>query len=203
MGDINADGVKHGFCGVYSHDHEEGVVRIFDKDKTPGVTIWTYGYRPTEIPMGSGAPSKGYAEIWGGTGKIYGPDRTTLPAGDSLTWTEWMYPFQRTSGITFADRELVATFTLDPAKKTAKVALCPSGAWRGDAELRLDASTPGQTGQKLCRWSLDLRPDCPFSEMIELSSLAARDLARVRLHLSLGRPGATEHVLKPALLSKQ
>ncbi len=108
MGDLMADGLREGFFGAYSHDEEEGVVRIFDKALNPGLDVWTYGYHPRpphHIPMGSGAPSRGYAEMWGGTSKTFPDEERPLAPGETIEWTEWMMPFQLTGGLTTADRD--------------------------------------------------------------------------------------------------
>lgn len=108
-GDLMADGLEHGFYAAYSHDEEEGIVRVFDKDLTPGVDIWTYGYHPEPprgIPMGSGRPNRGYVEMWGGTSKLYPDERRPIRPGETLAWTEWMYPFRGTGGLSYANADV-------------------------------------------------------------------------------------------------
>lgn len=85
-----ANKINHGFYSVYSHDEEEGVVRIFDPRINPGVDIRTYDYRPKVpkgIPMGSGTENKGYVEMWGGTSKYYPDERHTIGPGEMIEWT--------------------------------------------------------------------------------------------------------------------
>eukprot|EP01051_Picozoa_sp_SAG22_P013849 SAG22_NODE_1605_length_4014_cov_1.785696_3_plen_451_part_01 len=72
MGDIMAAGLTEGFHGVYNHDMQEGAVRIVNSTALqPEVDTWTYGFHPKrgEVPMGSGKPSNGYAEMWGGNAR--------------------------------------------------------------------------------------------------------------------------------------
>jgi len=125
MGDLRAGGLTAGFYSAYSHDAEEGVVRVFDPLKTPGMDMWTYGYHPTDIPMGSGGPNNGYAEMWGGTVEHFPDEVRPLAPGASLTWTEWMYPYQGTAGLTFANRELAANCSISDEGDSLFVALCP------------------------------------------------------------------------------
>ena len=186
MGDLMADGLKEGFYSAYSHDEEEGVVRVFDKEKTPGMDIWTYGYHTTRIPMGSGAPNKGYAEMWGGTSKLYPDERHPLGPGASIHWTEWMYPYQDTRGLTFANRDLAVNFKVDITKKEAMLGLCPSGVWSGEAGLWI-IPTEGEAlradERPFRTWSLQLRPSQPFYETMDLSERTGTEIERLVVRL--------------------
>lgn len=170
----------------HSHDAAEGMVRVFDKDKTRGVDIWTYGFAPKEIPMGSGGPSRGYVEMWGGTTKTYGPERSILAAGASIMWTEWMFPFQGTRGLTYADRDRAVSFTFDSRACTARIGLCPSGAHQEELELLVAPTAAGAGGasRSLHRWSVDVRPDWPFQAEVRLTDLLEAEYSRLRLRLS-------------------
>ena len=58
-GDIMADGLTAGYYSAYSHDAEEGVVRVFDPVLNPGVDVWTYGFHPTGIsPWDLASPTR-------------------------------------------------------------------------------------------------------------------------------------------------
>ena len=83
MGDLMADGLQAGFYGAYSHDEEEGVVRVFDPLVNPGVDVWTYGFHPNNIPMGSGAANKGLCRDVGRYGGHISR-RTRLPCSGSV-----------------------------------------------------------------------------------------------------------------------
>ena len=56
MGDLMADGLDAGFYGVYSHDEEEGVVRVFDPLLNPGVDY-------VDLRLQSGRYSHGIWEV--------------------------------------------------------------------------------------------------------------------------------------------
>jgi hypothetical protein len=163
MGDLMAERLNDGFYGIYSHDEEEGVVRVFDREKTPGVDTWTYGFHTTQIPMGSGAPNKGYAEMWGGTSVLYPDERHPLKPGERLTWTEWMYPFHRTGGLTCANRDVALIFRITPDRRSAIIGVCPSGPLHGSRLLVrygersfLDRDFPSLSPEAPVRLSLDL-----------------------------------------------
>jgi hypothetical protein len=155
-GFLMADGLNEGFYSAYSHDEEEGVVRVFDKEKTPGGGVWTYGYYPTSIPMGSGAPNKGYAEIWGSTSKSkYDPEERLVP-GEVVEWTEWMYPYQDTGGLSYANEDVALNFVKHLESGTATLALCPSARFDGVQCTVVSGDV------LLFEDTLDLAPDQPF-----------------------------------------
>jgi hypothetical protein len=133
-GDLMADGLRHGFYSAYSHDEDEGVVRVFDKDKNPGVDIWTYGFHPRppgEIPMGSGAENKGYVEMWGGTSKLYPDERHPLRPGEAIEWTEWMFPYHRTGGLTYATEDVAIHLARERDRRKVTLGICPSRTMEG------------------------------------------------------------------------
>lgn len=169
-GDLMADGLRDGFYGAYSHDEQEGVVRVFDPAVTPGVDIWTYGYHPTRIPMGSSAPNRGYVEMWGGTSPTYPDERRPLLPSESIRWTEWMYPFHGTGGLTFADRDLAVAVRARPSERAIAIGLCPSGRWSGEVELWRAADLTGPVAARpLQRWTVDAAPDRPFRREVRLA----------------------------------
>jgi hypothetical protein len=174
VGDIMADGLEAGFFGAYSHDAEEGVVRVFDPLKNPGVDIWTYGFRPNGIPMGSGRPNKGYVEIWGGTVKHFPHERTPLDAGSHIHWTEWIYPFQKTSGVTLANENASVNFLVTTDWRTARISICPTRSIdNASVEVR-------SLGKVLFRDLVEMSPAAPYKkELKRLRDLQGRDLTLV------------------------
>ena len=133
-GDLMADGLAHGFYGAYSHDEEEGVVRVFDKEKTPGVDIWTYGYQPRfprGIPMGSGRENDGYVEMWGGTSKLYPDERRPIPPGETIEWTEWMYAFHGTGGLSYANEDVAFYVEQDQVTRQMALGISATSVFRG------------------------------------------------------------------------
>jgi hypothetical protein len=201
MGDLMADGLGHGFFGAHSHDVGEGVVRVFDREKTPGVDVWTYGYHPTQIPLGSGSPSKGYVEMWGGTSVFFPDERRPLAAGAVLEWTEWMYPYHGTGGLTFADTAWAVNFELDLDARVATVGLCPTGRWSGVVELwsAPDSATESD-GVRLYEQRVELNPDTPFFQIVESPALRGNDSSRVSLRL-VSDDGEL-HTLQPKIVRR-
>jgi hypothetical protein len=164
MGDLMADGLREGFFGAYSHDEEEGVVRVFDKDLNPGLDVWTYGYHPKpphHIPMGSGAPSRGYAEMWGGTSKTFPDERHPLAPGGSVAWTEWMAPFHLTGGLSTADKDFMVRFARPAKAGEGTLSICPAREF-ADVTLRLLSGD-----QVVWETRAAMSPDRPFNGLID------------------------------------
>jgi hypothetical protein len=117
MGDLTSNGIEkednktgQSFFGVYSHEDQEGGVRIFDVDATPGCDTWTYGFHPpscfpqnNQIAIGHCS----YAEMWGGTVNHLEKLKTLSP-GETLMWSERVQPYHGTRGITFANSYFIA-----------------------------------------------------------------------------------------------
>jgi len=160
MGDLMADGLTAGFYGAYSHDTQEGVVRVFDPVTNPGVDVWTYGYHPDGIPMGSGAPNKGYAEMWGGTSVRFPDEMRPLAPDQTQSWTEWIYPFQQTQGLTWANQDLAVRAVLSSDARL-EVRICPTSSLSGMVELWTNGIV-----QK--RFSMDSTPAQPWSQGFDL-----------------------------------
>ena len=100
QGDFTADGLDHGYYGAYVPSLDEGTLRLFDASATPGLDTWTYGFHPPRgtVPMGSGAASKGYAEMWGGNVKTFPDERAPIASGGRIGWTEWIVPYHGLGG---------------------------------------------------------------------------------------------------------
>jgi len=190
MGDLMADGLTAGFYSAYSHDADEGIVRVFDPEKTPGVDVWTYGYRPRGIPMGSGNSNAGYVEMWGGTSQTYPDARQPLGPGASIQWTEWMYPYQRTRGLAYADENVAINFQVVSDARRVVVGLCPSGDWSGSVELwRGSELGSADEREPLRHWEVTANPERPFFQMPILQELMASEFIDLRLRVGSDRSG--------------
>ena len=152
MGDLMADGLQEDWYGVYSHDAEEGAVRVFDRRKTPGIDAWTYGFDPKDVPMGSGKPNKGYAEVWGGTVKTFPDETAPLGPKETLSWTEWIFPFHATGGLSFANAALAARADASagaPGEVDIHICVCPTRRLAPGAKLAAAAPGGGEVLQTL------------------------------------------------------
>ena len=166
MGDLMADGLTAGFYSAYSHDAEEGVVRVFDPLTNPGVDVWTYGFHPEGIPMGSGAPNKGYAEMWGGTVKTFPHEQSPLAPGATLRWRESIFPYQKTRGLVLATETVAANGWLSPSGRELWVALCPS---RRLVDATLEVRLAGRAE---VRRAVEATPHAPLQITLDLAAPA-------------------------------
>jgi hypothetical protein len=128
IGDLLACELEHGFYSAFSHDENEGIVRVFAKEKNPGCNIWAWGInpKPSARKRFSGSEEcRGYVEMWGGI--THGFDKYyRLDPGESVSWTEWMYPYSGTEGLHYANKDFAVTFTCYPDGEHI-LRFCPSG----------------------------------------------------------------------------
>ena len=146
MGDLTTDGLSAGFYGCHSRSAGEGVVRVFDPHITPGVDVWTYGYLPDDVPMGSGSrTNKGYAEMWGGNVKTFPDERQPIGPLAEVAWTEHIYSFWQLGGLDFANADLSGRATRT-AGGLLRVAVSPTRPVLAPAavEIRRGAATLGR-----------------------------------------------------------
>ncbi|HYF34222.1 MAG TPA: DUF5107 domain-containing protein, partial [Prosthecobacter sp.] len=113
IGDLAAVRLTNGFYSAFCHAQNEGVARVFDHRACPGMNIWTWGFPPPPQRQKeySLTPNLGYVEMWGGTVPDFS-DAALKPIGpgESVTFTEWMYPYRQTGGLTVATKDLAAKF---------------------------------------------------------------------------------------------
>lgn len=79
--------------GVINHENNEGVVRVGDNTKTPGMKFWEWGQNNSfdTNPYEKGNSARPYIELWAGASmKFFRP--ATLKAGQTLSWTETYLP---------------------------------------------------------------------------------------------------------------
>jgi len=158
-GDILVQKLNDGFYSAYSHDTGEGIVRVFDKDITPGVDIWTWGFNSSEKDwkIYSFTPNKGYVEIWGGITMDYGDSSLKLiRKGEVMSWSEYMYPCYGTRGLKYANEAAAVNLTLDSTGKKLYLAVYPAAIYEKSLVKLV-------TGEKiLFETETNLNPDKPF-----------------------------------------
>ena len=143
FGDLLAWKLDYGFYSAFSHEENEGIVRIFPLEMHPGCNIWTWGYEPDvkqRIRFSGSEKNTGYVEMWGGI--THGFDKYySLAPGKSISWSEYMYPYINTNGLHFANSDFAITF-LKTGNENYEVNLCPGGDLK-NVELKV-ISDPGE-----------------------------------------------------------
>jgi hypothetical protein len=128
IGDLIACKLEYGFYSAFSHDENEGIVRVFPKDKNPGCNIWAWGINPdpkTRKRFSGTEKCRGYVEMWGGI--THGFDEYyRLNPDEEISWMEWMYPYHKTKGLHYANKDFAVTFTRLPDGEHI-FRLCPVG----------------------------------------------------------------------------
>jgi hypothetical protein len=132
MGDFTANGFSNlsgtpsSFFGTFSHDDDEGGVRVFDAEATPGLDTWTYGFEPTDrcFPQNRQISRCSYAEMWGGTVRQLEKLKPLAPRAN-LSWSEHVAPFRGTQGLAFANKYFGANAYYEDQALTIAVTVSP------------------------------------------------------------------------------
>jgi len=94
------------FVGLYNHENQAGVARVFPADVARGTKGFAYGWASAlDWHIWTDVESAG-VELHGGVAPTFW-DTAHLDAGETLAWTEVWYPVNDTGGVTAATREAV------------------------------------------------------------------------------------------------
>ena len=148
-GDLLAWKLEHGFYSAFSHEANEGIVRVFPEDLNPGCNIWTFGFDPdtsTRMTFSGTETHNGYVEMWGGITHGF-TNYYSLEPAKTISWTEWIYPYINTEGLHFADKDFAVTF-LKKENDNYLITLCPSGDIKG-IELKVMSTESKKTYLKV------------------------------------------------------
>jgi hypothetical protein len=147
-----------GFMATYDEGYDEGMVRIFPADVARGAKVFGVGWRdpiPAENWTDDGSS---YVEIHGGPAPTF-DQSITLPAGDSLQWTETWYPVAGMGQLCFANER--AALNLHKSGDQAELAVTVPRPWSGTLLLLLD-------GQEQWRQAVSLQPGQSFRHTVAL-----------------------------------
>jgi len=101
-------------------------------------------------------------EIWGGTVKHFPDQVGSLEAGGSLEWTEWIYPFQKTRGLTYANENAAIHFVCKEGLGMGDLRICPT---RSFENLVVELRSRGELG---FRESVGISPRRPYLRQLNL-----------------------------------
>jgi hypothetical protein len=103
-----------------------------------------------------------------------------------VSWTEWIYPFQRTGGLTFADSSLAAHSQFTGQTGDLEVRICPARELvRAHLEVQVGERTVARhpfSASPTAPWShvFELSPETPPAELLVVVSEGEMVLARFR-----------------------
>lgn len=106
--------------GVINHENNEGVVRVGDNTKTPGLKFWEWGQNKSfdTNPFTKGDSARPYIELWAGASmKFFRP--ATLKAGETLSWTETYLPTMDLGDVDNANVNGAADVNVDASGKVS------------------------------------------------------------------------------------
>ncbi len=104
------------FWGAINHDNQEGLIRVANNDVTPGMKMWTWGYKSVDVdpfkqPTLEVRP---YIEMWAGaTSEFF--KRTQMAAKAEIVSEETYTPTVGLTNVTQASRDYLANFHVDEA----------------------------------------------------------------------------------------
>jgi hypothetical protein len=105
------------FWGVINHDNEEGIIRIADNNVTPGLKMWTWGYRSSANATDARKdprPDQPFVEMWAGVSdQFFHPAR--FPAASEVSVAETYSPTVGMSNVTHANDRILINFTAEPS----------------------------------------------------------------------------------------
>jgi len=98
------------WAAVYDESADEGVVRIFPPEMTPGLKGFGFGWTQPIAPDNYTDDGSAYVEMQGGVTPTY-DDRLTMQPGDIYQWQETWYPVAGIRGVSQADEQGAAHIT--------------------------------------------------------------------------------------------
>jgi hypothetical protein len=108
--------VEGNFWGAINHANNEGIIRISENVKTPGLKIWGFGYSQSRgfNPETNLDYHRPFIELWAGASKeFFSPAQ--FPAHSTIRFDEYYTPVSGLAAITHASEHAVINLTADKA----------------------------------------------------------------------------------------
>ncbi len=161
------------FVGLYNHENQAGVARVFPAAVARGTKGFAYGWAAPLDWHGWTDVESGGVEIHGGVAPTFW-DTAHLDAGATLSWTEVWYPVNNIGGIAAATREAA----LHVAKTNGDLALAlHTTAPRVEGSGRLNV-WDRSTCQELLNESMPVfTPSAPYTTTVPVGARPLEQLA--------------------------
>jgi hypothetical protein len=148
------------FMAVYDETYDEGMVRVFPADTSPGAKVFAFGWHQPISSDNWTTDTSSYVEIHGGTAPTF-DGSVVLPAGGHRQWTETWYPVAGLAGLRYANQN--AALNLSAGAGMVHVAVAVTRPWSGELVLLLN-------GGDLLREQVSLAPGVPFRGQVALAA---------------------------------
>ncbi len=201
--DLFTPGSESDFFGSYSHTRDAGVVHIANHHELPGKKFFTWGVSSAGLAWAKilSDDDGPYCEIQCGRFDTQA-DFGIIEAHEAVEWKEWWYPVKRMRGFLAASREAAVNLKTLERREDGRLVFVAANSTRPmeGATLRVEAD-----GGTLWERRLDIAPDAPFSEEIELprkGELSVKLLSpagRLLLSHSESPPKADKRLLRDPL----
>ncbi|MCL7451703.1 MAG: DUF5107 domain-containing protein [Anaerolineae bacterium] len=164
------DPAQGGFMAVYDEGYDEGMVRVFPPDASPGAKVFAFGWQDPISADNWTTDGSGYVEIHGGLGSTF-DDSVAIPAGGHRQWTETWYPVGGLGGLSYANG--IAALNLSAGDGLAHIAVAVTQPRSGELVLSLDG---------IDRWheQVNVQPGKPLRREIPLDDAPQRGRLAVR-----------------------
>ncbi len=169
-------GSHEDFFGGYDHRVQAGIIHYANHHISPGKKQWTWGNHEFGYAWDrnlTGPDARGefapYIEIMAGVYTDNQPDFSFLQPGETKSWSQYLYPFQRIGPAQHAN--LNAAISLRIAKGALRLGIAVTSS-RANAAITVTAKR-----KRLARFRRDLAPAQPLVERIKLpQGIAITDL---------------------------
>ncbi|EEF60084.1 Tetratricopeptide TPR_4 [Pedosphaera parvula Ellin514] len=160
-------GSKEDFFGGYDHSAQAGIVHFANHHISPGKKQWTWGNhefgyawdRNLTVPDSKGEFGP-YIEIMAGVYTDNQPDFSFLQPGETKTWSQYWYPFQKIGPVSRAN--LQAAISLHSTRSALQLGIAVTADQSGSV-VTVDAK-----GRQIIRFERNLAPATPLLETIQL-----------------------------------
>ena len=100
-------GTSEDFFGGYDHGKEAGILHVADHHIAPGKKQWTWGNHEFGYAWNRNLADdeRPYIELMAGVYTDNQPDFSFLQPGETKTWSQFLYPFQKIGPAVHANRD--------------------------------------------------------------------------------------------------
>ena len=150
------------FLGGYDHGRRAGMLHVADHHLSPGKKQWVWGNGEFGLAWDRQLTDADgpYLELMAGVYTDNQPDFTWIQPFESKTFSQYFLPYKEIGYVRNASADFLLSLALDAGQ--ARVGVYATGLEPGTG-IRLTAG-----GEPLAQWTVDLDPERPFLETVEL-----------------------------------